>query len=305
MNILFYTAGEDTELWTAALRKALPDARVTVWPPSAAAIDYAVVWKPPAKLVAGLTPVRAVFNLGAGVDAVAELAWPSGIPLVRLVDAGMAEQMTEYVAYAVLRRYREFTDYEEAQRESRWQQRARLDKSLFNVGILGMGVLGSAAAETLLSLGFPVTGWSRMGKGLPGVRMFARGDLDAFLATCRILVCLLPLTRDTRGLLDRRALSGLPRGAYVVNVARGALLVDADLIALLDAGHISGAMLDVFRDEPLAPGHAFWHHPRISVTPHVSAVTQIGASVAQVAANIRRLEEGLPVPGVVDRVHGY
>ena len=305
MNILFYTAGDDTELWTAALREALPEAGITVWPSVAAAIDYAVVWKPPAKLVAGLTPVRAVFNLGAGVDTVMELAWPAGIPLVRLVDAGMAEQMAEYVAYAVLRRYREFADYEEAQRERRWHQRARLDKSLFSVGILGIGVLGSAVAETLVSLGFPVTGWSRSRKEIAGVRMFARAELDAFLATCRILVCLLPLTNETRGLLDRRVLSRLPRGAYVVNVARGALLVDADLIALIDAGHISGAMLDVFHDEPLAPAHAFWHHPRISVTPHVSALTQISASVAQVAANIRRLEAGLPVSGVVDRVHGY
>ena len=305
MNILFYTAGDDTALWTAALRKALPDASLTVWPSSVAAIDYAVVWKPPAELVAGLARVRAVFNLGAGVDTVTELPLPSGIPLVRLVDAGMAEQMAEYVAYAVLRRYREFADYEEAQRQWRWQQRARLDKSLFSVGILGMGVLGSAVAETLVSLGFAVTGWSRTRKEMPGVRMFARGELDAFLATCRILVCLLPLTKETRGLLDRRALCSLPRGAYVVNVARGGLIVDADLIALIDAGHLSGAMLDVFRDEPLAPGHAFWHHPQISVTPHVSAVTQIGTSVAQIAANIRRLEAGLPVPGVVDRVHGY
>ena len=303
--MFFYSAADDGARWADALRKALPEANVTVGPDPGDAIDYAVVWKPPADVIASLGGVRALFNLGAGVDALAELPCPAGVPVVRLVDAGMAEQMAEYAAYAVLRCYREFAAYEASQRHARWEPRDRLDKAAFNVGVLGLGALGSAVAGALVRLGFPVTACSRSPKALEGVRSFAAEALSDFLATCRVLVCLLPLTQETQGLLDRRRLAWLPRGAYLVNAARGGLVVDADLIALIDAGHISGAMLDVFRDEPLPPEHAFWHHPRITVTPHVSAATQIEPSVAQIASNIRRLESGLPIEGVVDRGRGY
>ena len=305
MNVLFYTAADDGSRWIEALHRALPEANVRVWPDAGEAIDYAVVWKPPAELTASLGGARALFNLGAGVDPLMGLALPAKVPVIRLVDAGMAEQMAEYATYAVLRCYREFEAYEASQREARWEPRHRLDKAAFNVGVLGLGALGTAVAEALFRLGFPVTGCSRSLRALAGVRSYASHELPAFLATCRVLVCLLPLTGETRGLLDRRRLSFLPRGAYLVNAARGALVVDDDLIALIDAGHISGAMLDVFHDEPLPPAHAFWHHPCITITPHVSAATQIEASVAQVAANIRRLEAGLPIDGVVDRGRGY
>ena len=306
MNILFYTATSDGARWVDALARELPRASIRIWPETGDPVDYAVVWKPPQDLIACLSGARAVFNLGAGVDAVAGLpAWPPGVPLVRLEDAGMAEQMAEYVTYAVLRRYREFDAYEEAQRATQWRPRRRLEKGAYGIGILGMGVLGRAVANALLALGFPVSCWSRTRKELPDVTSFAREELDACLAGSRILVCLLPLTPETDGLLDRERLSHLPRGAYVMNVARGALVVDADLLALIDGGHLSGAMLDVFHDEPLPPGHAFWHHPRITITPHVSAVTQIDESVAQVAAKIRRLEAGLPVSGVVDLARRY
>jgi len=305
LNVLFYTPADNSARWIEALRRALPEAKVTVWPDAPAVIDYAVVWKPPAELIARVGEARALFNLGAGVDTLMEVPLSAKVPLVRLVDAGMAEQMAEYAIYAVLRCYREFAAYEASQRKARWEPRARIDKAEFNVGILGLGALGFAAAEVLVRLGFPVTGWSRTIKTLAGVRSFTADELPAFLATCRVLVCLLPLTDDTRGLLDRKRLSRLPRGAYVVNAARGGLLVDADLIALIDEEHISGAMLDVFSDEPLPQAHPFWHHPRIMVTPHVSAITQIEASVAQIAGNIRRLEAGLPIRGVVDRQRGY
>lgn len=305
MNVLFYTAADDGARWIEALRRALPEARVTVWPDGRTVIDYAIVWKPPAELIACVGEARALFNLGAGVDMLMELPLPAKVPLVRLVDAGMAEQMAEYATYAVLRCYREFGAYEASQRKAQWEPRARIDKATFNVGILGLGALGVAAAEAVVRLGFPVTGWSRTIKALPGVRSFTADELSAFLATCRVLVCLLPLTDDTRRLLDRKRLSCLPRGAYVVNAARGGLLVDADLIAMIDQEHISGAMLDVFHDEPLPQAHPFWHHPRITVTPHVSAATQIDAAVAQIASNIRRLEAGLPIQGVVDRRCGY
>ena len=305
MNVLFYTAAGDGARWIEAFRRALPEAKVTAWPDVRAVIDYAIVWKPPPDLIARVSEARALFNLGAGVDTLMQLPLPAKVPLVRLVDAGMAEQMAEYATYAVLRCYREFGTYEASQRKTRWEPRARIDKATFNVGVLGLGALGVAAAEALVRLGFPVTGWSRTIKTIPGLKSFAADGLPDFLATCRVLLCLLPLTDDTRGLLDRKRLSFLPRGAYVVNAARGGLLVDADLSALIDAERISGAMLDVFNDEPLPHAHPFWHHPRITVTPHVSAITQIEASVAQIAGNIRRLEAGLPIQGVVDRRRGY
>jgi glyoxylate/hydroxypyruvate reductase A len=308
LNILFYTPGTNNASWIDALTQALPEARIDRWPAASASdADYAVVWKPPPELLAALKRVKAIFNLGAGVDSMPDLSeLPGSVPLVRLDDAGMAEQMVEYVCHGVLRRYREFDAYADQQREARWQQRPRLSKNAFTIGILGAGVLGTAVAGPLVQLGFPVRAWSRARKAIPGVTSFAGvPELDDFLVATRVLVCLLPLTRDTEKLLDATRLSRLPRGAYLINVARGALVVDAALIALLDNGHLAGATLDVFRDEPLPADHPFWHHPRIVLTPHVSAVTMVEESVAQIAGKIHRLEAGLPISGIVLRQRGY
>ena len=303
MKVLFHTSGGDGAAWLDALSRALPEVTLVTWSGlPIPRLDYALLWRPPPALLSSLSDVKAIFNLGAGVDALVTLPErPRNVPLIRLEDAGMARQMAEYVAHAVLRRYREFDAYALLQKDAVWQPRVRLPIREFEVGILGVGMLGAAVAETLSGFGFPLRGWSRTQKALSEVRMFeGSSGLGAFLAKTRLLVCLLPLTPDTRGLLDRAALSELPRGAYVVNVSRGALIVDEDLLALIEAGHLSGAMLDVFHDEPLPASHAFWHHPRITVTPHISAVTQIVDSVTQIAAKIRRLEAGEPVSGVVD-----
>lgn len=308
MRILFYTAGSNAASWLAALRRAFPDVRIDSWPSAfAGEADYALVWMPPVELLRALGRVKAIFNLGAGVDSVPELsALPRNVHLVRLENAGMAEQMAEYVCHAVLRRYREFDAYAEQQRIAEWHQRPRLSKSKFTVGILGLGVLGTAVATALASFGFPIRAWSRTHKLLAGVATSAGfSELDDFLGGARVLVCLLPLTSQTQGLLDRARLSRLPPGAYLVNVSRGALVVDDDLLALLDKDQLAGATLDVFRDEPLPPEHRFWHHPRVTLTPHVSAVTLVEESVAQIAAKIRCLEAGLPITGVVGREHGY
>jgi glyoxylate/hydroxypyruvate reductase len=308
LNLLFHTAGEDGELWLDALSQALPEAKLLAWPDARMIeIDYALLWRPPDALLRGLSRVKAIFNLGAGVDALMAMPErPRGVPVIRLEDAGMARQMAEYVAHAVLRRYREFDAYAQSQRDAVWQPRPRLRKDEFEVGILGIGVLGTAVAATLSTFEFRLAGWSRTQKTLTGVTTFAGvAALPAFLSRSRLLVCILPLTPETYGLLNRDTLSKLPRGAYVVNVSRGALLVEEDLLALLDSGKLAGAMLDVFRDEPLPASHAFWHHPRVTVTPHVSAVTQIEDSIAQIAVKVRRLEAGLPVGGVVDEAHMY
>lgn len=307
MRLLFYTASSSTAAWIDALSRAMPEASVGVWPDTDADADYALVWKPPRELLAKLERIKAIFNLGAGVDGLEWIARsPKSAPLVRLEDAGMAVQMVEYVVHAVLRRYREFDAYLESQLQAAWKPRRRLDQSRFRVGILGVGLLGAAVATALATFGFPVDGWSRSKKELPGVRSFAgAAELPEFLGGCSVLVCMLPLTDDTRGILDFATLSRLPVGAYLVNVARGGLLVDEDLLTLIDNGALSGAMLDVFREEPLPASHTFWHHPRITVTPHVSATTLIEESVAQICAKIRRFEAGLPVTGIVDRTYFY
>jgi glyoxylate/hydroxypyruvate reductase A len=307
VRILLQPPRDATDAWAAALATALPDAAIALWPEAPAETDYALVWKPPPELFARVRPVKAIFNLGAGVDVLlAAPALPGGVPIIRLEDAGMAEQMAEYVTLAVLAAYREADAYALQQREGRWLPRERFAKSAFGVGFLGFGVLGRSVAAALASFGFPLASWSASRKAVPGVVSFAGdGELDRFLAASRVLVCLLPSTPDTRNLLDCARLSRLPRGAHVVNVARGDIVVDGDLVALLDEGHLAGATLDVFRTEPLPAGHPFWHHPRIVLTPHTSAVTMVDASVAQVAAKIRRLERGEGVTGVVDRVRGY
>jgi glyoxylate/hydroxypyruvate reductase len=308
VTLLLYTAGSDRAIWLDALKASFPEARIADWPSARVdEADYALVWRPPIELMRALHRAKAIFNLGAGVDAVpdaAELARETR--LVRLEDAGMAEQMAEYVVHAVLHRYREIDAYAEQQRRGEWLPRPRLAKSDFVVGILGLGVLGKAVGAALAPFGFPLRGWSRTPKELAGVdTSHGPAALDSFLSGVRLLVCLLPLTHSTRGLLDRARLSRLPRGAYLVNVSRGPLVVDDDLLSLLDDGHLAGAMLDVFDDEPLPATHRFWHHPRVTLTPHVSAVTIVEESIAQIAGKIRRLEAGLPIGGIIRHDHGY
>jgi glyoxylate/hydroxypyruvate reductase A len=241
------------------------------------------------------------------VDATLKaLPIPAGVPLVRLEDAGMGRQMEEYVAWAVLRYFRRLDDYAAQQARAEWKVHAPRRHAEFPVGVMGLGVLGTKLATRLRSLGFPVLGWSASARTLEGVRTFAgRGELQAFLRAAHALVCMLPLTPDTTGLLNRGTLGELPHGAYLVNVARGGLLVDDDLIALLDSGHLAGATLDVFHQEPLPATHRFWSHPRVFLTPHASALTLVEDSVAQVAGKIRALEQGRAVTGVVDPARGY
>ena len=304
MRILLQTPRDEGAAWRATLAAALPEATIAVWPESPAAPDYALVWKPPAELFARVRPAKAIFNLGAGVDVLlATATLPHDVPVIRLEDAGMAEQMAEYVTLAVLRAYREADAYAAQQREGRWQPRPRLAKADFGVGILGFGVLGQAVAGALAPFGFPLVarGARRARKVPASSRSRARPNCprSSRHRACSSACC---RRRPRRAASSTAAnLSQLPRGAHVVNVARGDIVVDDDLVALLDAGHLAGATLDVFREEPLPSGHPFWHHPRITLTPHTSAVTLVEDSIAQIAAKIRRLERGEPVTGIVDR----
>ncbi|MES2189528.1 MAG: glyoxylate/hydroxypyruvate reductase A [Pseudomonadota bacterium] len=309
MRITFCLTDTKTPPWLEGFRAAFPDATLEEWAPGSMPADYAVVWAPPQQFFDEQTALKGVFNIGAGVDALAKLNIPAHVPVVRLDDAGMSVQMAEYVCHAVIRHFREFDGYEADVASGKWSYRKPRSRGDFPVGVMGLGVLGERVGRALAQFEFPVMGWSRSAKNLAGVNCFAGAEgLNDFLAATRILVCLLPLTPETENILNRDTLGRLLPGAYVVNVARGGHLVDEDLIALIDGGHLAGATLDVFRTEPLPSGHAFWKHPKISITPHTSARTLRDESIAQIGRKIRALEGGAAIAslaGVVDLKKGY
>ncbi|SKC48466.1 2-hydroxyacid dehydrogenase [Paraburkholderia hospita] len=313
MKVLFYTPQSEANVWLRDLSRALPGVDLREWRPGDnARADVAVVWKPPREMLAGRDDLRAIFNLGAGVDAILKLerehpgTLPRNAQLVRLEDTGMAQQMAEYVMHAVLRYMRRFDEYDRLQAEQRWHVLEPHTRETFTVGVLGLGVLGSHVATTLAAAGFQVRGFSRSAREIEGVATFAgEAQFDAFLDGVKVLVNLLPHTPDTDGVLNQRNLSKLARGAYLVNIARGAHLVEQDLLVALEQGQIAAATLDVFVEEPLPSQHPFWKHPRISITPHISALTLREESVAQIAQKIGALMRGEPIGGIVDIGRGY
>jgi len=306
MRILFCCTDFKAEPWLAALRAALPQAEIAVWAPGAPAADYAVVWAPPQQFLNEQPHLKALFNLGAGVDALTQLKLLPQMKLVRLDDAGMSVQMAEYVCHALIRHFREFDQYAADVAQGKWSFRRPRLRTDFPVGIMGLGVLGQRVARAVAQFEFPVVGWSRSARQVEGVRCFSgAAQLPEFLEASRVLVCLLPLTDETRGILCRETLSQLQPGGYVINVARGAHLVEDDLVPLIESGQLAGAALDVFRQEPLPPEHPFWRHPKISVTPHTAARTLRDESVAQIAGKILALERGEFIAGVVDHQKGY
>ncbi|HEY6640833.1 glyoxylate/hydroxypyruvate reductase A [Povalibacter sp.] len=300
------------ERWRNALAHELPDAEVFIWNDAETRkADYAIAWAAPSQEFFARQPrLKAFFSTGAGVEKLlASSNLPVALPVIRLEDAGMGAQMATYCVGTALNWIRQRDEYAKQQQAKRWQPLPGEDMADWPVGIFGLGVLGRQVAEAFAALGFSVNGYSRSIHSFPGMRCFAEsggaGDFSAFLAATRILVILAPLTPQTRDRFDRSALAQLVPNSYVINVARGELLVDDALLALLDSGHLAGAALDVFRQEPLPPDHRFWTHPAIRITPHVSAITVIGPSAHQVAAKIRSLEQGAAVSGVVDRSRGY
>lgn len=306
MNITFCCADTQAEPWLLGLRAALPHAQVALWHPGAAPADHAVVWAPPQQFFDEQPQLNGIFTIGAGVDALLKLRLPPQASLVRLDDAGMAVQMAEYVCHAVIRHFREFDAYAADIQAGQWRQRPPRVRADCPVGVMGLGVLGQRVAKALSGFEFRVNGWSRSAKTLDGVTGFTgAAQFDDFLSASRVLVNLLPLTPDTQGIMNLQSLSKLQPGGYVINVARGAHLVDDDLLALLDSGHLSGATLDVFRTEPLPSDHRFWRHPNITLTPHTSARTLRDESIAQIAQKILALAQGLPLVGVVDLRRGY
>jgi glyoxylate/hydroxypyruvate reductase len=309
MVLLFLSEADDAAQWRAELARHIPDLELRVWPDlgDPTEIDAALVWRPPQGLLDRLPNLRLILSLGAGVDHVlADPSLPSGIPIARLVDPHMTAAMSEYVQLQVLRLHRGDFFYLAQQHARIWRPRAQPNAAQRRVGVLGLGVLGGDAALKLKVLGFDVAGWSRTEKKLAGIPSFHGADgLGSLLERSEILVCLLPLTPATLGILDARLFARLPRGAAIVNCARGAHLVEADLLAALESGQLSAAVLDVFRDEPLPPDHPFWRHERIVVTPHVAAATHAPTAALAVAENLRRLRDGRPLLNRVGASEGY
>jgi glyoxylate/hydroxypyruvate reductase A len=309
VTLLIKTDIDRGNAWAEALAANYPELKTVNWPfkGDPAEIDYALVWQPPKGELKRYPNLKAIFSVGAGIDHLAsDPDLPAGVPVVRMVEPGLTAGMSEYVVLAVLNHHRFMLDYAAQRRAKVWEEIPQLPAEARQVGILGLGVLGRDAAEKLKPFGFRLAGWSRSPKSITGVTCFhGSGGLDAFLGGTDILVCLLPLTAETTGILNGETFARLPPGAAVINVGRGKQLVEADLLAALDSGQIGGATLDVFQNEPLPEDHPFWAHPRVFMTPHIASMTVPQSAVRAVVANIQRLESGEALQHVVDLKRGY
>jgi len=270
-------------------------------------IEIALAWKPDRGLIGSFKNIKLIVSLGMGVDhLLADDKLPSNVPIVRIMDDGLVGQMSEYAIYWALRHHRDIDQYAELQRNQTWKPLDFVDTIHRRIGIMGLGTIGQDTARKFAQLGFPTAGWSRSPKSLPGIETFHGSDgLTKFLARSDILVSVLPLTRETHGILNAKTFARLPKGAYLINMARGGHVVDADLLAALDSGELSGAVLDVFNTEPLPSDHPYWTHPKVHVTPHVAGATNPRTASPGVIENIKRLRAGQPLIHTVDPKSGY
>jgi len=309
MSLIFCSRTDDPDEWRAALGEHMPDLDFRVWPDvgDARDVEIALVWDPMADRLLRFPNLRLIASLGAGVDhLLAATTLPPGVPMTRFVDDNLTQGMREWVLLYTLYCLRRAPEYLAYQQARDWHHLAAPFAYERRVGIMGLGVLGAAAAKSLQEIGFQVMGWSRHEKNLPGVTSFAGPErLDEFLAASEILVCLLPLTPATDGIIDGRLLAALPDGACLINGARGGLVVEADLIAALQSGRLSHAVLDVTREEPLPGDDALWRAPNITITPHVASITNAASGARLMAENIRRVRAGETPRHLVDPEAGY
>ncbi|MFC4277403.1 2-hydroxyacid dehydrogenase [Achromobacter aloeverae] len=307
--LVFYSEFDDFAAWREALRARLPslDIRHASEIANPADIRYALAWKPPAGFFDSMANLRLIINLGAGVDSlVGRTDLPAGIPITRITDPHMARMMAGYVLFATLRYARDIPSFEQAQRRGAWAYRHPRAPEDVRVAVLGLGELGAFAARELRRQGLTVLGWSRSPRQIDGIQCYAGMEtLDAVLAQADILVLMLPLTPQTRGLIGRERLLRLPRGAALINVARGALVDQRAMTDLLQAGHLGGATLDVFEREPLPPDDPLWRMENVLITPHLASVAIPSSAAAQIADNISRVDRGEPPLNVVDPGRGY
>lgn len=294
--------------WAQLFARDMPELPFQMWPGSGdpREVRYMAAWLPPSDLATRFPNLEVLFSTGAGTDHIDFSVIPDTLPVVRMVESGIIGGMVEYVSLAVLSIHRDWRTYIEQQRAGAWETRRVHGASSRRVGVLGLGLLGRAVLESLRGFGFACAGWSRSQQEIEGVNCHAGPDgLQDLLARADILICLLPLTGETRGILAKPLFERLPQGAAVINVGRGGHLVQDDLLEALDAGQLSCAILDVCEPEPLPRDHRFWTHPKVTLTPHIASMTQPETAVAAVIENLRRHRQGLPMTGLVDRRRGY
>ncbi|MFT4067303.1 2-hydroxyacid dehydrogenase [Paraburkholderia sp.] len=307
MTVLYKADPVRGALWAERFAQLAPDIPFRVWPDlgDPAAVRYLVAWQPDG-LAATLPNLQVVFSVGAGVDQLDLSQIPAHLPVVRMIEPGIVDGMVEYVTQAVLTIHRDLFDYELQQRARVWQPMPLRAAASRRVGVLGLGMLGTAVLQRLRLFGFACAGWSRSTHEIEGIDCYA-GDagLAAFLARTDVLICLLPLTEATRGLLGRRVFDMLPRGASLVHVGRGPQLVSADLLDALERGQMHSAVLDVTDPEPLPADHPLWTQARVRITPHIASATRPESAVDAVLENLRRHRAGERMNGQIDRTRGY
>ena len=307
--IAYLSRDTDGLQWKAVLEAAFGpvDFRTLDTLGNTADIEIVLAWKPPRGLIGSFANAKMIVSLGMGVDhLLADDQLPAGVPITRIMDDGLVGQMSEYALYWALRHHRDIDKYAASQKTAAWKPEDFIDTIHRRIGVMGLGTIGQDIAGKFARLGFPTAGWSRTKKSIPDVETFHEAyGLKPFLARSDILINVLPLTRQTRGLLNSEAFAALPAGAYFINIARGGHVVDDDLLAALESGHLGGATLDVFNEEPLPAGHAYWRHPKVRVTPHIAGATNPRTASPGVIENIERLRSGQPLIHRVDPKSGY
>ncbi|TLP65211.1 MULTISPECIES: 2-hydroxyacid dehydrogenase [Pseudomonas] len=308
MTLLFKVDPDRGRAWKALFAEHAPDIEVRLWPEigDPSQIRYLATWQPPEDIAGHFSNLQVLFATSAGVDQFDSNALPPSVQIVRMLDPGIVQGIVEYATLAVLALHRDLPLYLDQQRQGLWQVQQNVPAAQRRVGVMGLGNLGQAVLRQLHGFGFALRGWSRSAKQIEGVQCYA-GDagLPGFLAGCDILICLLPLTAHTAGILDARLFDALPRGASVVNLGRGGHLREADLLAALDSGQLRRAIVDVLSCEPPAPDHPLLDHPKVWVTPHIGAVTHPASAFQVLLDNLRRHQRGEPMQGRVSRERGY
>lgn len=309
MSFLIVSPGKDPEAWVEVLEKQHPGLNIYVYPEEhdKEEVEFALVWNHPRGLFKNYPNLKVIASMGAGVDHItSDPELPENITITRVIDNRLTSDMSAFVLAMIMDHLRNLSFYQEKEAEKIWNPVNYKRIEEVRVGIMGLGVMGSALASTLIRNGFTVSGWSKSEKEIEGVKSYYdNDDFEEFLQNSDILICLLPLTPQTETILDKELFEKLPEGAFVINVARGEHLVEHDLLEMIDTGHLSGAALDVFREEPLPDDHPFWTHPRIKVTPHIASVTKPEAVVPQIVENYERMKEHEPLKNVVERKKGY
>jgi glyoxylate/hydroxypyruvate reductase A len=309
MTISIICTNKDPKPWVTALRELDPTLDVQIWPKESRKdeIEFALCWNHPEGILRDYPNLRCICSMGAGIDHLLnDEFFPKDLPVVRIIDPLLAQSMYEYICTVVMYYFRDFDIYKTQQYQSNWKQRSPKSIAQTTIGIMGLGKLGEYSASKFSKIGFNVIGWSRTQKTINGVTSYAgNGQLGEFLSQVYILICLLPLTNETRGILNLENFSKLPFGACLVNVARGEHLIDEDLMTALNEGQLRGACLDVFREEPLSQKHPFWQHKKILLTPHCSSITDPISVAPQVLKNYRLMKSGSPLMNQVDLFRGY